>query len=97
MEINMNEPIEELENGKNVSTITLEVARPFKNTEGESERDLIPVVIWNRVAEGVTDYCKKGDIVGIKGRIEGLEGKSPRIIAERFTFLTSSKKENENE
>ena len=54
------------------------------------------------VAKSTAEYCHKGDIIGVKGRISteliAENGQSKRvmnIVAERVTFL-SSKKQNDN-
>lgn len=95
--------IKELENGKKASTITLAVQRVYKNVDGEYETDFVPVILYNGIAENVLEYCKKGDVVGVKGKIEMTprideedfqKGQEISIIAEKVTFL-SSKKENE--
>lgn len=98
--------IKETESGKKVSNITLAVPRSYKNHNGIYETDFIPVTLWNGIAQNTAEYCKKGDMVGIKGRMESSittddgqtidENKKMklRVIAERVTFL-SSRKENE--
>ena len=50
----------------NVSNITLAVPRNFKNSNGEYDTDYISCVLWKGVAESTAEYCKKGDLVGIK-------------------------------
>ena len=57
-------------NGKKVSSITLAVQRTFKNQDGIYEADFIRCILWNAIAASTTEYCKKGDIVGVKGRIQ---------------------------
>lgn len=89
--------IKELENGQRVSNITLAVPRSYKNMNGEYETDFIPCKLWNNMADNVKGYCKKGDIAGIKGRLQTRQDEDKNIIeivAEKVTFL-SSKKENE--
>ena len=89
-------------NGKKVSSITLAVQRTFKNQDGIYEADFIRCTLWNAVAASTSEYCHKGDIVGIKGRIQTSNYKDESgntiyttdVIAEKVTFL-SSKKENE--
>lgn len=95
----------ETENGRKVSHITIAVPRSFKNENGEYDTDFLDCTLWNFVATHTTEYCKKGDIVGIKGRLESntfeKEGKkqnSMNVVAEKVTFLSSNKsKDNENE
>ena len=83
--------INETEN--KVCNITLAVPRSYKNMNGEYETDFIPVTLWQGIAEQTTNYCKKGDLVGVKGRLQVREGKV-EVVAEKVTFL-SSRKENE--
>lgn len=82
--------IKELEDNKKVCNFTVAVSRPFKNANGEYETDFFPVSVWNTIAESTAEYCKKGDILGIKGRLQGKDNKIS-IIAERISFLSSSK------
>ena len=94
--------VKELESGKKVSSLILAAPRSFKNEDGEYDTDFIDVILWEAVAENTAEYCKKGDIVGIKGRIQtsiyetedGSKRKNIEVVAERVTFLNSSKKED---
>jgi len=89
--------INETENGKKVAMITLAVPRSYKNVNGEYEKDFIDCRLWNRVAENTTEYCKKGDIVGVKGRIQTTmldDKKITEVVAEKVTFLSSKKSDD---
>lgn len=87
----------ELEDGRRETIVTLAVQRTFKNAEGVYETDFIKCVLWNAVATSTREYCHKGDIVGIKGRLqvssyEDKDGEKKyitEIIAEKVTFLSS--------
>jgi single-strand DNA-binding protein len=93
------------ENGKKVSSLVLAVQRTYKNTEGIYEADFIRCTLWNAVAASTSEYCHKGDIVGIKGRIQvnsyedkdGTKKYSTEVIAEKVTFLSSKTKEEAEE
>ena len=91
------------EDGHKMSYITVAVQRPFKNSDGIYEADFIRCILWNSIAENTVEYCKCGDVVGIKGRIQtnsyedkdGNKKFSTEVIAERITFLSSNnQKEN---
>lgn len=91
--------IKETESGKKVSNITLAVPRSYKNMNGEYDTDFIPCMVWNNIADNAKEYCKKGDLLGIKGRIQTRQEEDKNIIeivAEKVTFL-SSRKETEEE
>ncbi len=95
--------LKELENGKKVSFITLAVPRSFKNMAGEYETDFIDCVLWDNVAVSTVDYCNKGDIVGVKGRLQSRIVEKPEgnrtqldVVAEKVTFLSSKPKEGSN-
>lgn len=80
---------------ENEYTIEIELAVPrsFKNQDGEYETDYIKCMVNGNVAKNTEEYCNKGDLVGIKGRIQTDEDKTIKLIAERITFLSSKKKE----
>lgn len=95
----------ESENGKKYLNFTIAVPRSYKNADGEYDTDFLDVVTFGQIADTTAEYCKKGDLVGVKGRIEtsvyenetGEKKKTTQIIADRITFLSSSKvKEDEN-
>lgn len=85
--------INETEDNRKVATITLAIPRSYKNVNGEYDTDFIPCILWNGIAENTTNYCKKGDVVGVKGRIQIREDKI-EIVAEKVTFLSSKPKED---
>lgn len=87
--------INETKNDKKVSIIPLAVQRSYKNEEGEYATDFIPCVLWDGVAQNVVEYCKKGDLIGIKGRIQATAEKI-EVIAEKVTFLSSNKQAYQN-
>lgn len=82
--------VKELKNGKKVSNITLAVPRYYKNESGVYEADFIPCTLWQGIAEKTKEYCKKGDVLGIKGRLQKNENEELKIIAEKVTFLSSN-------
>ena len=100
-----NPEVTKLEDGKRVSNITLAVPRSYKNEKGENETDFITCELWNGVAINTTEYCRQGDILGVKGRIktDSYENESGEkvyktsIVAEKVTFLSSKSKESETD
>ncbi len=89
------------EKNKQYMYISLAIPRSFKNINGEYETDFVDCLLWDGVAKSTSEYCKKGDIVGVKGRIQSkvreLEDKTKKysidIIAEKVTFLSNKKAE----
>lgn len=86
------------ESGKKITRITLAVPRSYKNVNGEYEADFIDCTLWTPIAESTTEYCHKGDLLGIKGRLQtdnyekdGEKKYKTCVIAEKVTFLTSKK------
>ena len=86
------------ESTKDYATITVAVQRPFKNSEGIYESDFIRCTLWNGLAQNTHEFCKKGDLVGIRGRLqvrsyeENEETKYiTEVIVEKVSFLTSKK------
>ncbi len=93
----------ELEGGQKTCDIKLAVQRSYKNANGEYDVDFITCKLWEGVASNTVEYCKKGDIVGVKGRLQteklekedGAAEYKTNVISEKITFL-SSRKEGEN-
>ena len=94
--------INKSENGKKIANISLAIPRSFKNMEGTYDTDFIDCIAFENIAENTASYCSKGDIVGVKGRVQSRvvekDGKKEYlidIVAEKVTFLSSRKKEEE--
>lgn len=89
--------------GKKITAVTIAVQRTFKNMNGLYDTDFIKCVLWNNIAANTTEYCRKGDIVGIKGRLqtgdyldkEDVKKYYTEVIAEKVTFLPSNKNKKE--
>ena len=90
--------LKDTEKGK-VTNITLAVPRSYKNSNGEYDTDYINCVLWKGIAESASEYCHKGDLLGIKGRIQtrviDLDDESRKniteVVAEKVTYLSSKK------
>lgn len=90
------------ENGKVVTRFTLAVNRRFKNAGGEREADFIPIVLWGRRAEIVSEYMTKGRMISISGRLQtrSYEDKDgnrkyvTEVVADDFQFVDSRKSED---
>ena len=92
------------ESGKKFATLTLAVPRNYKNANGEYDTDFLDCTLWSSVAESTSEYCKTGDMIGVKGRVqsrivetpEGQRRRKTEIVAERVTFLTSNSSRRDN-
>lgn len=78
-----------------VANITLAVNRNFRNSNGYVDADFVQCTLWRKSAENTVQYCKKGSILGIVGRIQtrnydNSEGKRvyvTEVIADSVRFL----------
>ena len=88
--------IRKLEN-KSCCYITVAVKRQYKNCDGIYESDFITCTVWNIIAERVCEYCRKGDVVSVKARIQNnnYTDKDDKkvyayeIVAEQVAFVQS--------
>lgn len=53
-----------------VASFRIAVDRDRKNREGEREADFINIVAWRGVANFLSQYFAKGDMIVVKGRIQ---------------------------
>ena len=90
------------ESGKKGTYITLAINRPYKNADGEYETDYLDCMLWTGVAESAAEYCRKGDTVGVRGKLQtriienedGTQTKKMDIIADRISFISSKPIDN---
>ena len=88
-----------------VTSFTLAVNRRFVRQGEERQADFINCVAWNKTAEFVSKYFKKGQQVGIIGRIQtrnyddeqGIKHYVTEIIAEEVYFAGDKKDATQNE
>ncbi len=88
---------------REVCQFTIAVNRQYKNEDGETPADFLNCVVWDKLAENLCKYQKKGNQVAVEGRIqtrnyENNEGKKvyvTEILVNNISFL-DSKKDNSN-
>lgn len=77
--------------------LMLEVGRNIKNAEGIYEKDIIICKLNGNLASATSDYCKIGDVVGIKGELrskidkakDGSETITLYLEPNKITFISS--------
>lgn len=90
-------------NNVQVTSFTLAVNRRFAK-QGEQQADFINCVAWNKTAEFVSKYFRKGQQVAIVGRIQTRTYQDnnnqtryiTEVIAEEVYFADSNKNETNN-
>ena len=94
--------LKKTDSGKNVANLTIAVQRPFKNINSEYDTDFIPCILWTGIAENTVEYCKKGDLVGIRGRLqtriveinEEEKRQYVEVVVEKVTFIAGNKRDD---
>ncbi len=56
--------------GRNVCQFSVAVNRTYTNANGEREADFINCVVWDKQAENLVKYQKKGNQIAVDGRIQ---------------------------
>ena len=84
-----------IEKKENNAMVNIAVPRYFKNKDGEYETDFINIELIGGCANSTKEYCRKGDMIGIRGRLQTKENEL-YVVADKVTFLSSKPKE-ENE
>lgn len=78
-----------------VVSFTVAVERPYTNAQGERETDFINCVAWRKTAEIISNYTRKGSLVGVTGRMqtrnytnnEGRKVYITEVVCENFQML----------
>lgn len=72
------------------STMTLAVQSNIKNEEGVYDTYFIDVLLYGQMLKNTLEYVKKGDLVGVKGRLK-TENDELIVVADKISFLSSKK------
>ena len=88
--------------GASVATFCIAVRRNFKNAEGNNESDFFDCVAFNKLAETISRYVRKGDMVCVVGKLQtrnytdknGNNRKAMEIFVDEVEFLTPKKTDN---
>jgi single-strand DNA-binding protein len=78
-----------------VASFTVAVERPYTNAQGEKETDFINCVAWRKTAEIISNFTRKGSLVGVTGRMqtrnytnnEGRKVYITEVVCENFQML----------
>lgn len=77
---------------ENKTIVTVSVPASAKDETGQYPVDTIEIEMFDNIAQNTAEYCKKGDVIGVKGRIQKRDDEPMKIVAEKVTFLTASSK-----
>lgn len=95
--------LKSINSGTSVCSFTLAVDRNFKNKSGQREADFINCVAWGKTAKIMSQYVKKGSVIGVDGRIQtrsynnrdGQRVYVTEVVVENFSFLGGSGKDDQ--
>ena len=94
--------VKQLDDDRSTLSINIAVQRSFKNEDGLYDTDFIRCILWNGVALHTSEYCHKGDLVGVKGRIQTRTYEKndevkyiTEVIVDKISFLSSKKIEED--
>ena len=87
--------------GKSVISFSIAVNRTYKNEKGEYDSDFFNCIAYNKLAETVSRYVNKGDLLAIEGRLQtrnytdnnGTKHYVTEILVDSVDFLQPKKKE----
>ena len=90
--------LKELENGNKVANITIAADRNYKDKEGNNITDFLNYSLWNKDAERICDFSKKGAIVCLEGffsdkeiEIEGKKIHTFNPVVEEYKHIANAK------
>ena len=71
--------------------VTVSITRNYKNEDGIYMSDLIPIWLSANIGEKMKEFCRIGDVIGVKGRLEN-RGEVV-VMAEKVSFVSPKKPE----
>jgi single-strand DNA-binding protein len=89
--------------GKSVASFSLAVDRGRK-AEGQPTADYVPCVAWDKTADLLAQYCHKGSLIGVEGKIQTRSYEDPNsrkkvyvteVVINNLTFLESKSQQTQ--
>ena len=87
--------------GVKIANISIAVTRDRKNNNGEYDSDFLKLKAFNKLAETVSVYCHKGDMMMFEGTIqnnsyekEGQKHYINEFLVNKIEFLSKTQKES---
>ena len=71
--------------------VIISITRNYKNEDGIYMSDLIPIWLTANIREKMQEFCKIGDVIGVKGRLEN-RGEVV-VMADKVSFISAKKSE----
>ena len=90
--------------GVPVASFTIAVNRTFTSQSGEREADFINCIAFNKQAENLHRYIKKGGLIGVEGRIQtrnyaaqdGTRRYVTEVVCDNIQFLEPKSSQGNN-
>lgn len=90
--------------GFNTANFTIAVNRRTKNNEGNYDADFLPCVAFRNTADFISKYFKKGNLIGVEGRVQtrnydaqdGTKRYVTEVIVENVEFVGGKNENNVN-
>lgn len=87
-----------------ITNITLAVNRTFSDANGERQADFINCVLFRKTAEIAQQYLRKGNLVGVTGRLQsrsydnkdGQRVFVTEVVVENLAFLESKQQSQDS-
>lgn len=86
---------------RSTCSFVLAVNRNYRNSQGGVDADYLLCVAWGKLAERITNYCGKGSLIGINGRLQSRSyiGRNnhkvytTEVVVEEVRFFALKKRE----
>ncbi|WP_332650630.1 single-stranded DNA-binding protein [Lysinibacillus sp. 54212] len=62
--------LRQLSGNKSTTSFVLAINRNFRNNHGNIDADFVFCNAWGRLAERISQYCGKGSLIGVNGRLQ---------------------------
>ena len=101
--VTQNPELKKTQSGVSVMSLSLAVDRDYK-VNNEKVTDFVPVILWRKTAEVVSQYTAKGDLLSVVGSLESRkytdsDGNNRtvwEVKADKVGFLSRKKQPEQN-
>ncbi len=79
--------LKETPKGIKTCTVLVRTERPFANSEGVYESDVIQIEVWRGLAETLCSVSKENDLIGVKGRVASRTYEKDDVTYYNYSFI----------
>lgn len=79
--------LKETGSGNRIGHFVIEVARPYKNAQGDNDIDIFQITVWNNLAEECVKNVIEGQAIAVRCRLQSNNYEREDVMHYRYELI----------